>query len=233
MQVVLVMFKGDQRRSFSVTRDMTVIGRREDCDLRIPLGDVSRKHCRLIKDDGTLRIEDLGSSNGTFINGERVQQAELTAGDTLQVGPVVFVAQVDGQPEDDALQPVIAAAAVPEAAVEGDESGLAPTAQSDAGDGEFDPMEALNADGSVADFNIEDALNEVTDDGGNNAAAVGMDDSEVDALDGVNLDEVPAEEASLEESPLEDAALDEVPLDEVPLEEAPVDLEDAEHDQKA
>jgi len=228
MQVVLVMFKGDQRRSFSVTRDMTVIGRREDCDFRIPLGDVSRKHCRLIKDDGTLRIEDLGSSNGTFINGERVQQAELHAGDTLQVGPVVFVAQVDGQPEDDALQPVIAAAAVPEAAAEGDEAGLAPTAQSEVGEGEFDPMEALNADGSVADFNIEDALNEVTDDGGNNAAAVGMEDSEIDALDGVNLDEAPAEEA-----PLEDAALDEVPLDEVPLEEAPVDLEDAEHDQKA
>jgi pSer/pThr/pTyr-binding forkhead associated (FHA) protein len=224
MQVVLVMFKGDQRRSFSVTRDMTVIGRREDCDLRIPLGDVSRKHCRLIKDGETIRIEDLGSSNGTFINGERVQQAELTAGDTLQVGPVVFVAQVDGLPEDDDLQPVVAATPVQtaDADSEASASGLAPTATSEAGDGEFDPMEALNADGSVADFNIEDALNEVSGgeaDGG--AAAVGMEDSEVDALDGVNLDEAPLEEAPLE------------PLDEVPLEEAPVDLEDAEHDQKA
>ena len=74
MQVVMVMFRGDgQRRSFSVTRDMTVIGRREDCDLRIPLGDVSRKHCRIIKDASGIRVEDLGSSNGTFIkvNGER------------------------------------------------------------------------------------------------------------------------------------------------------------------
>lgn len=219
MQVVLVMFKGDQRRSFSITRDTTVIGRREDCDLRIPLGDVSRKHCRLIKDGETLRIEDLGSSNGTYINGERVQQAELTAGDTLQVGPVVFVAQVDGLPEDENLQPVVAAAVVPSGeADEASGGGLEPTAQSEAADGEFDPMEALTAaDGSVADFNIDDALSEVggADDAG---AAVGMDDSEIDALD---------------EAPLEEAPLEEAPLDEVPLEEAPVDLEDAEHDQKA
>ena len=46
MGVVMVMFRADgQRRSFSITRDMTVVGRREDCDLRIPLSDVSRKHC--------------------------------------------------------------------------------------------------------------------------------------------------------------------------------------------
>lgn len=50
MQVVLVMFRADdQRRSFALPRQITVIGRREDCDLRIPLGDVSRKHCRLIQ----------------------------------------------------------------------------------------------------------------------------------------------------------------------------------------
>jgi pSer/pThr/pTyr-binding forkhead associated (FHA) protein len=75
MGVVMVMFRADgQRRSFSITRDMTVVGRREDCDLRIPLSDVSRKHCRLILNGETMKIEDLGSSNGTYINGERVQQ---------------------------------------------------------------------------------------------------------------------------------------------------------------
>jgi len=118
MQVVLVMFRPDgQRRSFSVVRDMTVIGRREDCDLRIPLGDVSRKHCRLIKDGEALRVEDLGSSNGTFRNGTRVQQSELEPGDTLQVGPVVFVLQVDGVPADEDLSPVTAGAAAGAAAL--------------------------------------------------------------------------------------------------------------------
>jgi predicted component of type VI protein secretion system len=108
MQVVLVMFRADgERRSFSIVRDMTVIGRREDCDLRIPLGEVSRKHCRMIKDGDTVRLEDLGSSNGTFHNGQRVQEAVLAPGDNVQVGPVSFVVQIDGQPADDELQPPI------------------------------------------------------------------------------------------------------------------------------
>jgi pSer/pThr/pTyr-binding forkhead associated (FHA) protein len=108
MQAVLVMFRSDgERRSFSIARDMTVIGRREDCDLRIPLGEVSRKHCRLIRDGDTLKLEDLGSSNGTYLNGQRVQEALLSPGDTVQVGPVVFVLQVDGEPADEDLKPVI------------------------------------------------------------------------------------------------------------------------------
>jgi pSer/pThr/pTyr-binding forkhead associated (FHA) protein len=86
---------------------MTVIGRREDCDLRIPLGEVSRKHCRLIKDGDVVRLEDLGSSNGTYHNGQRVQEAVLTPGDNVQVGPVTFVVQIDGLPADDDLQPPI------------------------------------------------------------------------------------------------------------------------------
>jgi predicted component of type VI protein secretion system len=110
MQAVLVMFRSDgERRSFSVTRDVTVIGRREDCDLRIPLNDVSRKHARLIKEEGGMRLEDLGSSNGTYLNGQRVErEAILQAGDSIQVGPVVFVLQVDGYPADEELNPVTA-----------------------------------------------------------------------------------------------------------------------------
>jgi pSer/pThr/pTyr-binding forkhead associated (FHA) protein len=107
MQVVLVMFRAEgERRSFSVVRDVTVIGRREDCDLRIPVGEVSRKHCRIVKEGDTLRAEDLGSSNGTFHNGQRIQgSVQLEPGDSVQVGPVVFVVQIDGVPPDDALEP--------------------------------------------------------------------------------------------------------------------------------
>jgi predicted component of type VI protein secretion system len=111
MQVVLVMFRADgERRSFSIVRDMTVVGRREDCDLRIPLGEVSRKHCRLIKEGDTIRLEDLGSSNGTFHNAERVREATLAAGDTIQIGPVTFMVQVDGVPADEDMQPSTGAA---------------------------------------------------------------------------------------------------------------------------
>lgn len=106
MQVDLVMFRADgERRSFSLPRDVTVIGRREDCDLRIPLGDVSRKHCRLIKEADTLRLEDLGSSNGTYHNGQRVQESIVQPGDTIQIGPVVFVCRINGEPADEQLHP--------------------------------------------------------------------------------------------------------------------------------
>src|SRR5438046_368168 len=106
MQVVLVMFRADgERKSFSITRDVTVMGRREDCDFRIPLGDISRKHCRLIREDSTLKVEDLGSYNGTYVNGKRIHDAEVQAGDTIQIGPVVFVAQLDGEPADEELKP--------------------------------------------------------------------------------------------------------------------------------
>jgi pSer/pThr/pTyr-binding forkhead associated (FHA) protein len=100
------MFRADgERRSFSIVRDMTVVGRREDCDLRIPLGEVSRKHCRLIMDGEAVRLEDLGSSNGTFHNGERVREATLAPGDTVQIGPVTFMVQIDGVPADEDMQP--------------------------------------------------------------------------------------------------------------------------------
>jgi predicted component of type VI protein secretion system len=163
MQVVLVMFRQDgERRSFSITRDVTVIGRREDCDFRIPLGEVSRKHCRLIKDGNSLRLEDLGSSNGTFRNGERVQEAELNPGDTLQVGPVIFVLQIDGVPADEELQPVVTA---PEEVAEpGTEAGshLEPAPQSAEAptNGEFDPMAVLEGDSDVGPAIEESAIGE-------------------------------------------------------------------------
>lgn len=107
MQVVLVMFRAEgDRRSFSVTKEVTLIGRREDCDLRIPVSEVSRKHCRIIVEDEIVRAEDLGSSNGTFHNGQRISgSVTLEPGDSVQVGPVVFVLQVDGHPPEDQLAP--------------------------------------------------------------------------------------------------------------------------------
>jgi len=128
------MFRSDgDRRSFSLTRDITVIGRREDCDLRIPLGDVSRKHCRLVRDGDSLRLEDLGSSNGTYHNGQRVQEAILSPGDSIQVGPLVFVLQIDGVPADEELAPVDAQALDQGTAAMPDENAYAPGEYAGAG----------------------------------------------------------------------------------------------------
>jgi predicted component of type VI protein secretion system len=106
MEVVLVMFKADgAMRSFPLSRNVTVIGRREDCDLRIPLTEVSRKHCRLVKEGETVRVEDLGSSNGTYHNGARIQEAVMQPGDVIQVGPVTFTIQIGGFPATSDIHP--------------------------------------------------------------------------------------------------------------------------------
>jgi pSer/pThr/pTyr-binding forkhead associated (FHA) protein len=99
MDVKLIMFKRDGRRKdFRIQKQSTVVGRGEDCSLRIPLLSVSRRHCELLLSEDELRVRDLASSNGTYINSRRVNEATLHAGDRLAVGPVVFTLQIDGAP---------------------------------------------------------------------------------------------------------------------------------------
>ncbi len=104
MDVVLVMFtdKGE-RRNFPV-QAKTVIGRNTECNIQIPLAEVSRQHCELTLKKDKVAVRDLGSSNGTYVNNKRVQQAELGAGETLTVGPVIFTVTINGTPKE--IKPV-------------------------------------------------------------------------------------------------------------------------------
>lgn len=105
MDVTLVAFKSDgSRKEFRVHHGRCVIGRKPECDLRIPAGAVSRQHTEVVITGGKARVRDMGSSNGTFLNDVRVQEADLAPGDRLTVGPVVFVVQIDGQPSH--IEPV-------------------------------------------------------------------------------------------------------------------------------
>jgi predicted component of type VI protein secretion system len=94
-------------KEFPVPRLPLTIGRSPECYLRVPLDSVSRQHCELAEnDDEELVIRDLKSSNGTYVNRERVKERELVPGDLLSVGPVVFVVKIDGHPKD--IDPVSA-----------------------------------------------------------------------------------------------------------------------------
>ncbi len=64
-------------------------GRDPGCDVVIPDLTVSRRHARLFWDEGELALEDLGSSGGTFLNGERIQRANPRRGDVIRLGPRV------------------------------------------------------------------------------------------------------------------------------------------------
>jgi pSer/pThr/pTyr-binding forkhead associated (FHA) protein len=67
------------------------IGRAPRADFIVDAPLVSRLHCRLNLDDhARLAVEDLGSTNGTWVNGHKVQRAPLAPGDKLKVGRVVF-----------------------------------------------------------------------------------------------------------------------------------------------
>ena len=101
MDVNLVLFKkGGSQKSFSLPDSTTVIGRRGDCDLCIPLKTVSRRHCQLNQDKETINIRDLGSRSGTFLNGKRIDEAAVKAGDYIRIGPLIFGLQINGQPEN-------------------------------------------------------------------------------------------------------------------------------------
>ena len=73
------------------------LGRTARADFIVDASLVSRLHCRLTAGrEGQLVVEDLGSTNGTLVNGERVDRAELAVGDTLQVGRVTFQIKAEG-----------------------------------------------------------------------------------------------------------------------------------------
>ena len=114
MDVNLILLKkNSSQKAFPLSSGVTVIGRRHDCDLRIPLMSVSRRHCQLNRDEGILKIRDLGSRNGTYLNGKRIDEAVIKAGDYIEVGPLKFVLQIDGEPKDTA-KPDSAAQALPQ-----------------------------------------------------------------------------------------------------------------------
>ena len=83
MEITLVMMKADgTRRDFPLTKPRSVVGRISSCDLRILLSAVSRNHCEIFAERGTVKARDLNSSNGTFHNGTRIsREVALNPGD--------------------------------------------------------------------------------------------------------------------------------------------------------
>jgi serine/threonine-protein kinase len=87
LSVLLVAPGGKQVRLF---HRVTVIGRAPECDLVVKAPDISKRHCRILLGPDEVVVEDLGSSNGTFVNGEQIERARLKDGDNLDLGGHVF-----------------------------------------------------------------------------------------------------------------------------------------------
>ena len=82
-----------------VTKPDAIVGRHTEADIRLPLPDVSRRHCRLLFQEGGWQITDLNSLNGVQVNDEPVLQAPLEQDDRLRIGGFHFV--VDLTPNAD------------------------------------------------------------------------------------------------------------------------------------
>ncbi len=76
--------------AIDVIKDLTVVGRKDDCDLRLEHKSVSKMHCVIVKTDGLLLLRDLGSTNGTRVNGQRVRRAALLPNDQLSIANYKF-----------------------------------------------------------------------------------------------------------------------------------------------
>jgi predicted component of type VI protein secretion system len=68
-----------------IAKDLTLVGRKEECDLCLNHKSVSKMHCVIVKTDGLLLLRDLGSTNGTRVNGQRVRRAALLPNDQLSI----------------------------------------------------------------------------------------------------------------------------------------------------
>lgn len=66
--------------------DRLLVGRSRGCELQLPDGDASRRHAEIVPDEEGFLLRDLASTNGTFVNGERVREHRLRPGDRIQIG---------------------------------------------------------------------------------------------------------------------------------------------------
>ena len=80
-------------------RPVLLIGRHPECDVRIDLGKISRRHCCVALAYDRVMIRDLGSRNGLRVNGLPVEEAQLHPGDEVAIGPIIY------RMEDEATAP--------------------------------------------------------------------------------------------------------------------------------
>ncbi len=96
MEVNLIVANGKQMgKKISISSPRFLIGRGEGCNLRPQSSLVSRKHCVILIEKDAAAIEDFGSTNGTFVNDERLtERRALNTGDRIKVGMLELEVQV-------------------------------------------------------------------------------------------------------------------------------------------
>ena len=89
MAKLVVLSEGLTGKSYELKQEKTTIGRLEENNFSIPEGSVSSRHCEVFLRDKDIFVHDLNSTNGTFVNGERITtERQLKPGQILRLGSV-------------------------------------------------------------------------------------------------------------------------------------------------
>ena len=93
----LILLVAGQAKTYELKHGDNFLGRLPDCDIQIDSNMVSRKHARVYPKDGRYYIEDLGSGNGSYVNGQRIAGPTLLkTNDRIKFGPILFRYEGDG-----------------------------------------------------------------------------------------------------------------------------------------
>jgi pSer/pThr/pTyr-binding forkhead associated (FHA) protein len=95
MRVQLV--PSDGGTSIEITKELVLVGRKEDCDIQLDHKSISKLHCVIVRTDGLIFLRDLGSTNGTRVNGQRVRRAALLPNDQLNIASLRFTVQFSNE----------------------------------------------------------------------------------------------------------------------------------------
>jgi pSer/pThr/pTyr-binding forkhead associated (FHA) protein len=98
MPKLVVLNAGMAGRSLELNADKTTIGRVEDNTHQMAEASISSHHCEVLLQGNDVVIKDLNSTNGTYINGEKIIEAVLKPGQTLRLGQVEIQLQMEGAP---------------------------------------------------------------------------------------------------------------------------------------
>ncbi|MEQ8209520.1 MAG: FHA domain-containing protein [Lacipirellulaceae bacterium] len=108
MEVTLKVLAGAKKGAkIVVKKSEFTIGRSQECHLCVGSTSISRKHCMISRGENRVTVKDLGSRNGTLVNGQKTEgEVELKAGDELVVGPLKFQVRISSGLKNEKLPKV-------------------------------------------------------------------------------------------------------------------------------
>jgi len=113
MSAQLVPLSGVSAPTIPLQRPVLLIGRHPECDVRLEVSRVSRRHCCVALVYDRVLVRDLGSRNGLRVNGRLVDEAQLRPGDEVAIGPIIYRMEVTAAAAPPSPRPAPAAPPAP------------------------------------------------------------------------------------------------------------------------